>query len=127
MECPKSSILSKIYSLAVYNKGKDTALAVQRQRRRNSRRYTKILSFYQGGKEDGTLDQKIAHRRMRKSLIKPHLKRKNKVQLGDKDDSVGSLENCRKYMPGRKMRVDSFFATNTKLAPFPEKFVNQRK
>ena len=113
-----------MYSLAVYNEGKEAALAVQRQRRRNSRRYTKLLSFYQVGKEDGILDQKIANRRMRKSFIKPHLKRKNKVQLGDKDDTAGSLENDRKYMPGRKMRVDSFFATNTKLAPFPKQVVN---
>ena len=87
------------------------------------RRYTRLMSFYQVGKDDGVLDEKIANRRRRKSLIRPDLKRKKKkVHLGDKYDTVGTMaKNDRKYMPGRKMRVDSFFAIDKKLAPFPEK------
>ena len=115
-----------MYELELLKKGRDAALAVHSERRKASmRRFTRLLSFYQVGQEGDKLDEKIAKRRRRKSFIKPNLKKKKrknrKVHLGDKDDTAGTMaKHDNAYMPGRKNRVDSFFAIDNKLTSVSE-------
>ena len=115
-----------MYELELLKKGRDAALAVHSERRKASmRRFTRLLSFYQVGQEGDKLDEKIAKRRRRKSFIKPNLKKKKrknrKVHLGDKDDTAGTMaKHDNAYRPGRKNRVDSFFAIDNKLTSVSE-------